>query len=356
MNPNFEQKVFDKLIESKDLFSPLIIESIIRESDLRTNDNNFHPDGLLKVSYSGVTLQLMIEIKSRTAPKYVLNAISVLEQLSKLSESNNYIPTILVPYLSEKIVNILESKNMCGLDLNGNYYIKDKSLIAIRLDKKNEYKEQATIKNVYSKNSSVVGRFLLNQNKTYRKVSEIYEGIKNLNGEITLSTVSKVLNSLEEDLVLSKEKKSIKLLQPGKLLESLQNNYSPPSPVKILRLKLPDFKNEKEKVLNEYFLNNWIFAGESCADVYSLTPPISMFTVFLRQTEIPSNFIKEYVDIRFYNTTLLLLSASDNYVFFARNNNYASKLQTYLELTQLDKREKEIALDIKKEILDEFKE
>ena len=117
---------------------------------------------------------------------------------------------------------------------------------------------------------------------------------------------------------------------------------------------MPEFRNEKEKVLNEYFSNNWIFAGESCADVYTSTPPISMFTVFLKQNEIPSNFIKEYVDIRFYNTTLLVLSNSDNYVFFARNNNYASKLQTYLELTQLDKREKELAQDIKKEILDEF--
>lgn len=353
MKNNFEQIAFDKLIESKDLFSPIIIESIIREPDLPKN-NNLRPDGLLQVSYSGVTLQLLIEIKSRTAPKYVLNAISALEQLSKFSELNNYIPTILVPYLSEKIVNILDSKNICGLDLNGNYYIKNKNFIAIRLDKKNEYKEKATIRNVYSKNSSVIGRFFLNQNKTYSKVSEIFEGIKKLNGEITLSTVSKVLNSLEEDLVISKEKNSIKLLQPKKLLETLQNNYSPPSPLKILRLKLPVFRNEKEKVLNEYFSNNWIFAGESCTDVYTSTPPISMFTVFLKQTEIPSNFIKEYVDIRFYNITLLVLSNSDNYVFFARNNNYASKLQTYLELTQLDKREKEIALDIKKEILDEF--
>ena len=93
----------------------------------------------------------MIEIKSRTAPKYVLNAISVLEQLSKLSELNNYIPTIIVPYLSEKIVNILESKNMCGLDFTGKYYIKNKNLIAIRLDRKNNYKEKATIKNVTKK-------------------------------------------------------------------------------------------------------------------------------------------------------------------------------------------------------------
>jgi hypothetical protein len=296
----------------------------------------------------------MIEIKSRTAPKYVLNAISVLEQLSKLSELNNYIPTIIVPYLSEKIVNILESKNMCGLDLNGNYYIKNKNLIAIRLDRKNNYKEKATIKNVYSKNSSIVGRFLLQENKIYTTVSEVYEEIKKLNGEITLSTVSKVLSSLEEDLLISKEKKTIKLLQPKKLLESLQSNYSPPSPIKKLRLKLPEYRNEKEKVLKEYFSNNWIFAGESCADIYTSTPPISTFTVFLRQTEIPSNFIKQYVDIRFYNTTLLVLSNSNNYVFFNSKNNYASELQTYLELSQLDKREKEIALDIKKEILDEF--
>ena len=285
----------------------------------------FVPDGLLKVSYSGVTLQLLIEIKSRTAPKYVLNAASALEQLSKFAKPNKYIPTILVPYLSEKIISILESKKMCGLDLNGNYYIKNKNLIAIRLDRKNKYKEKATIRNVYSKNSSIVGRFLLLENKIYTTVSEVYGGIKKLNGGITLSTVSKVLSSLEEDLIISKEKKSIKLLQPKKLLESLQSNYSPPSPIKILRLKLPEYRNEKEKVLKEYFSNNWMFAGESCPDVYTSTPPISMFTVFLRQTEIPLNFIKEYVDIRFYNTTLLVLSNSDSYVFFNSKNNYASK-------------------------------
>lgn len=121
----------------------------------------------------------MIDIKSRTAPKYVLNAISVLELLSNTSESNNYIPTILVPYLSDKIVSILESKNMCGLDLNGNYYIKDKNLIAIRLDRKNNYKEKATIRNVYSKNSSIVGRFLLQEKKYIKQSRKFLTELKN---------------------------------------------------------------------------------------------------------------------------------------------------------------------------------
>lgn len=53
MERNFELKAFAELTENKDLFSPLVIESIIREPDLFTNDNNFRPDGLLKVSYSG---------------------------------------------------------------------------------------------------------------------------------------------------------------------------------------------------------------------------------------------------------------------------------------------------------------
>ena len=36
------------------------------------------------------------------------------------------------------------------------------------------------------KNSSIVGTILLQENKIYKTVSEVYEEIKKLNGEITL--------------------------------------------------------------------------------------------------------------------------------------------------------------------------
>jgi hypothetical protein len=67
------------------------------------------------------------------------------------------------------------------------------------------------------------------------------------------------------------------------------------------------------------------------------------------------DLVEDYSDSKFYNSTLVIYSNDQNFIFFDSKDNYASALQSYLELMQLDKREKEIAEDIKRRILSEFK-
>ncbi|HEX2925268.1 MAG TPA: hypothetical protein VHP38_03265 [Ruminiclostridium sp.] len=114
--------------------------------------------------------------------------------------------------------------------------------------------------------------------------------------------MSKVLSRLNDDLILQKENTGISLLQPQKLLENLKNNYKPPKPVKLLRLKLPGSREEAKAVLNKYLNDSWIWSGESSADCYAPTTQPRELTVFANAPYREE--ILSLVDIRFYNCTL----------------------------------------------------
>jgi len=344
-----ENEVFDKLEREKQLYSPLILSDVIRAESF--NDKGI--DGFVKLNYLGRTIPLILEIKNRTAPQIVETGIDILLQITKSENYKNFVPTLVVPYLTEKIVARLKSNNLSGLDLNGNYFIALPEFVAIRLDRKNQYKESTYIKDIYSRNSSIVGRFLLRQNYTYNKVSDIFEGIQKLGGSISLSTVSKVLKGLEEQLIVSKENNKIKLLQPDKLLNNLKENYIPPSTQRTIKVNLPEDMMQAKRILLDILGPNWIWSGESSAQFYSTTTSSISFSVFSKGRD-NSSALEENVNMRFYNYTIFYVPSVDEYVFFDSGNYKASRIQTYLELSQLDKREKEIARDIEKDILNEF--
>lgn len=345
-----ESEVFDKLEREKQLYSPLILSEVIKADS--SNDKGI--DGFIKINYLGNTISLLIEIKSRTAPQIVETGIDALIQITNNNKYKDYVPTLVVPYLTEKIVDRLRSNNLCGLDLNGNYFITKPGFVAIRLDRKNQYKESSYIKDIYSRNSSLVGRFLLRQSSTYDKVSDIYEGIKKLGGNISLSTVSKVLKSLEEQLIITKRNNEIKLLQPDKLLKNLKENYIAPSVQRTIKINLPDQMMQAKRILLDMFGTNWIWAGESSSEFFTTTTPSNSFTVFSKGKNNPAA-LEDDVNMRFYNYTILVIPPVDEYVFFDSSDYKASKIQSYLELSQLDKREKEIARDLEKDILNEFR-
>ncbi|MCK9282640.1 MAG: hypothetical protein M0P71_18640 [Melioribacteraceae bacterium] len=352
---SFKSEVFSKLSEKRNLYDPLIIIEIVKTLQLQsTNLINREADGMIRFNYIRQELDMVIEIINRTAPQVVERGIAILEKMISSVEDGKYIPTLIVPYLSPAIIERLKEKKISGLDLNGNYYIATDNFIAVRLDNKNQYKESVNIKDIYSRNSSIVSKFLLGENTNYQKVSDIYEGIKKLGGKITLSTVSKVLTALQEQLIISKEKGEIRILQPAKLLSNLCTGYRSPVVAKILRVNLPQSRQDAKVILDKYFINNWIWSGESSAEFYATTTSSNQFTVYCRNIEIPQEFIQKYVDVRFYNYTFCVIPESEEYLLYDSKENIASKIQTYIELSQLDKREKEIAKDIERDILNEF--
>lgn len=170
---------------------------------------------------------------------------------------------------------------------------------------------------------------------------------------ISAVVVSKVLKSLDKQLIISKENNKIKLLQPDKLLKNLKENYIPPLAQRTIKVNLPGEMMQAKRVLLYLLGTNWIWTGESSAEFYTTTTPSNSFTVFSKGRNNPAA-LEEDVNMRFYNYAIFIVPSVDEYVFFDSTNYKASKIQAYLELSQLDKREKEIARDIEKDILNEF--
>jgi hypothetical protein len=348
-----EQHAFEKLSTEGFLY-PLQVTNLERNVE----GNSFAgkrqiADYLIKLSYKNKSADFLVELKSRSVPQVIEQGISQVKNLLN-GFTKKYYPLLLVPNLSKSLVELLEKYNVSGIDLNGNYYILSDEIIAIRLDQKNRYKETVPIKNIYLGNSSIVPRFLLRKKKIFSSVNEIYDEIKKSGGDISLSTISKVLKSLTGEFIIQKNNSGISLIQPQKLLQNLQKNYQPPAPLKILRLKLPQDRNNTKEILNKYLGNDWIWSGETSADIYASTTIAKEATVYARSISNDEEFIKNFVDVKFYNCTLLIISEAQNYLFYDSQNKYSSKVQSYIELMQLGKREKEIAVDIEKLILNEF--
>jgi len=291
-------------------------------------------------------------IKTRTSPREVKNALQGLK--SRRTNGTNQANDILlaVPYISSSIADLLEDSGMSGIDLNGNYVLQTDELIAIRLDQKNQYKESGGIKNVFRGTSSLVCRYLLHDPGPHDTVSGIYEGIQELDGRLSLSTVSKVLSTLDDELIIEKGDQ-IRVLQPETLLKNLRDEYQPPKSAETVRLDLPEDRREKEEVLSSLLGRAlWVWGGETSAVQYATTTPSQEDAAYTRDLPRSDDRLDQYRDERFYNCTLI--ESRDDVVYFAHDGHWASDVQTYLDLMRGDKREREIARDVEGRILNRF--
>lgn len=350
------QKYFWSVLENNsNLYNPFVVELV---DTLEVGNKGKYRGGLLKLYLDERVYELYVEIALRTAPSIVKTTLYSLKERKEEAWDKNMIFGVMVPYLTKEIVEFLKKEGLAGLDLNGNYFIIKDDFIAIRLDKKNNFRENKPIKNIFSRNSSLVGRFLLRQNKAYKSVNEIYNEIQTLGGNLVLSTVSKVLSELEDQLIISKKKSEIKLIQPQKLLMNLRIGYIRPSTGNTIKLKLPIRKSEAKDILDDCLPNNWIWSGEDSSGRYSITTEIYPMGIYfpgeLGKKNIEALVGDDLIDEKFYNCLLYQIERNDRYVLFDSNSNWSSKIQSYLELSQLGKREKEIAENIEKDILSEF--
>lgn len=334
---NFERDVFEELTRDNSLYSPLKVS--IKESVQKNND------GVVKVEWADRLISLNAEIVNKSSPKLISNKIR------NIKENNPFLELLMiVPNLSSSILDILKKYQVSGIDLNGNYYITEPDLLAIRLDRKNKFKESTPIKKIYSGTSSVVSRYLLCTSVIPKEVGKITDEIKERGCDITISTVSKVLKRLEEDLILSRSSKAFKLLQKDKLLDNLSNEYIPPKITRQRKLKVPigPLKFLKDARTNEGI--KWCLTGDSSAAKYTSGAfPVAQ-EVYIES--IPKDWL-QWEDDRFYNIVLNETESSfvyfDNKVFDGLP--LSSKLQSYLELATGDKRQKEISASLRTDLM-----
>lgn len=341
----FEQMALDTLKQERGLFRPLDIRSLeLDQTSGRT---------LISLGWQGRESRFWLEVKARTAPKVVQEAFW---KLKGLTDEERRAFLLVVPYITTSIREMVERERVSCIDLNGNYLIQSPGLLAIRLDRKNRFPESASIKKIFSGNSSQVGRLFLTEKRTYESVSEVYGAIGRLGGGLSLSAISKVLQGLQDELMIEKSSKRIALLQPEKLLSRLQAEYVPPKPLAQLKLKIPGKGKELLKTIaTKLSRTTWMLSGESSVEKFAATTTPSILRVY----SVQAGALEKFEDSRFYN--VVFEGTAEPYVYFGRELSskdkvcWASRLQTYFELARMDKRERELAEAIRDEILKEFK-
>ncbi|MBN1292058.1 MAG: winged helix-turn-helix domain-containing protein [Candidatus Latescibacteria bacterium] len=357
-----EKEMIEEVFSSKFSLAPLTFRLIQFNPKV---DSNRHFDALVEVSWKNITAKFVVEFKSLSTPMVFQNTLNMLKSLSL---QNDCLPMLVMPYLSESQLQELEREGISGIDLCGNgVVIAPRKFSVLRSGKKNRFPSSALIKNVYRKNSSMAGRVFLSKGN-YETVQKICDEVNRRNllvnswnkNPMSLSTVSKVLKTLEDDLIVER-KKSIQLLQPDKLLEKLSENYSRVNTKMEIQMKILDNKESVTQMLSRISRSTGlpiVATGISSVTRYAVMQRGEMLSVYCPRIEKILELIPGRQSDRFPN--LELIQTDDETVYFdaseQENFRWASPIQVYLELIAGDKRDQETAEQVKSFILHNVKQ
>ncbi len=215
------------------------------------------------------------------------------------------------------------------------------------------------LKNVYRGKASLTARVFLLRPR-YEAVNEIRDEILSRGGELVLSTVSKVLARLEEDLIVSRDRGRIRLVQPRKLLDALVQQYESPKIANRVSgktaLDIADFTAK----LNESAKRRGVRivpTGTSSISAYAVMArqgPTSFYCTDVQALTRDNGLGSMFEETDRFANVQLEETQDDTVYFDIRRDNRAlsaSPIQTYLELISGDKRDRETAEQVAENLL-----
>lgn len=318
-------------------------------------------DAVLGITWQDETYCFGAEYSPRSTPREFQSA---LDRTLRVNKATDLQPMVLTPFLNEKQLLELADRKISGLDFSSNgVVVVPGQLFVFRSGSPNQFPASETIRNVYRRNSSVVARAFLAR-PTFESVNSIKAFIQMNGGHaaaISLSTVSKVLKVLEEDLIVSREKGAIRLIQPEKLLDNLTANFIRPSIRRFMVGKSPHETEDLMRLLSESSLRHQVWL------VGTGVGSVSQYAVMARENSLSVYCTDQYrllTGVEFKETSrfpnLEIIETQDKTVYFDtqryRGFEWASPVQTYLELTAGDQRERDTAGQVKEVILRHLRE
>ncbi len=355
-----KKEIIDQLRRGKVLLPPLSF-GFLEDPAPAVGKNRL--DALIEASWQGDKASFVVECKSLSTPKAFQDG---LNQLKSALIPEGCLPMLMMSFLREEQLRKLEAEGISGIDLCGNGVVIAPGLFSVfRGGGKNRFPASAPIKNIYRKNSSMVGRVFIARS-AYDTVQDILGEINRRNllvsswnrNPMSLSTVSKALKTLDEDLIVGRNQ-NIHLIQPEKLLEKLSKNYNPPKITDRIRLKVSGDSGTIRKTLlklSDELDLPLAATGISSVGLYAVMQRGDLLSVYCPRLELLIERLSGRETERFPN--LELIETEDETVYFdARREGdfrWASPLQAYLELMAGDKRDQEIAEQVKSLILEEL--
>jgi len=352
-----EREMIEELRRGKLSLPPLSLRFI---ADYPAAGGNRRLDALIEVSWWDSTARFAVECKSISTPKAFQDGLNLLKSVSLPKGCQ---PMLFLPFLSEQQLQALEQEGISGIDLVGNGVVAVPGTFAVfRSGKKNRFPSSAPIKNIYRRNSSMVARVFLVRSG-YDTVQDICAEINQRNmlvkrwdkKPMSLSTVSKALNTLDQDLIVER-KDMIRLLQPDKLLEKLSENYESLKIKERVRLRVLESTDTIWRLLlkqSQELGLPLVAAGTSSVAQFAVMQRGDLVSVYCPRLETLIVRLSGSESDRFPN--LELIETDDETVYFdARKEGdfwWASPVQVYLELMAGDKRDRETAEQVKAYLL-----
>lgn len=307
------------------------------------------PDALLDLEWEGQVQRFAVEFKSSGTPKQIDLALQQIRHY--MGNDPDIAPLIVAPYLRQELLERLIEARVSGIDLSGNYAVVIPGRwLVIRTGSKNKYPSNAPIKNVYRGKSSLVARALILRER-FPTATAIMNELEQLD-PVTLPTISKVLKSLEDELIIERAE-YIKVIQPDRLLDNLLRNYEPPRPRRRLQVKLGLTPALAEKLNENAQQAGVVYAADSPAH-YTVLPSSGPVTRWYT-TSIEHLFRDVAVDTSTRFPDVELVETGDLSVYYDRRRRgdlfWTSPLQVYLDLAAGGKREKQAAEQIRTDLL-----
>ena len=349
-----EWDMVDRLQVGEPVLRPLIAKSVEREVRVPTG---FRVDArlVLALPETSESYTFILEAKSRSAPQLVQNAVTQAKGACGPGE----LPMIQVPYLSPERIEELEKEGISAIDLCGNgVVIVPGKVYVSRSGQPNLFPETRPLNNPYRGRSAMVARMLLQQPE-WSSLSSLAEDIAKFGAKLSLAQVSKTVQALEEDMILTKESGNIRLQNALLLLDKLGAAWKEPKSKAKQALRLPPGKSFALVFSNSEQLK-WALTGSSSVTRYTMFAQagprriaVNSLPLALELLGVSDPVPANYADVE-------LMETEEEGYFFANQIDedgmrWASLLQTWLELQSGDGRQQDAASELRLRILNQIK-
>lgn len=340
-----EAEALKRVTDGRFDFPPLELVSTERKP---TGTSEGRPDLVLEFRWRERTQRFLAEYESLSTPRRLKQALALVREYTV----ENGRPMVMAPYLDEEWLDRLAEEGVSGLDFSGNgVVVVPGCWFVYRTGRPNAFPSSKYIQDIYRGRSSFVARTLLVRSR-YDQVTELREEIVERGGTISLSTVSKVLSRLEDELLISREE-GVKLLQPEQLLDRLAGDYRGPEVRRRTAGRVPDLRAGLRAALDSADQENFALLGKADGTYASFPGSEETVTLFTDDMDALLSVLEVKEDRRFPDVEILETTAETVYFDARRRDGFAwtSPVETYLQLAGGGKREQEVAEKLRGDLL-----
>ena len=332
-------------------FPPVAVRLV--EAGSRDGEQNI--DAILEVRTGDETYSFAAELRARSTPRAFEEA---LRRIERAVQGTPYYPMLVTPYLREGQLEELQQQQVSGIDLSGNGVIAiPGKLLVFRTGKPNKFPDSAPTKYAYRGTTSLVARAFICRTE-YDSLADIEEEIRARGGRVAISTISKALKRLESDLIVDRSGDLIRLRQPAKLLDQLSASYGES---KVTRTFTGSTRQDLAKLASTAGKETQlVLTGKSSLDAYAVMGRDEWPVFYTRSIDRVIDTWGKKVEATSRFIDLEVRQTDDPTVYFDTRLKgdlpYASPVQVYLEYGAGDKREREVAEQVREFVLRELKE